>query len=276
MLTGLGLTLSMNRTGQGMLQDLDLREGYRRGLSRWTWIFAAALLGALVGYLVSAARPEVYQASALLGIGIDRNRAVVPDDITVRQSSDRVRALLLADDTLERAALEAGQTASGDSLPQSAEALRERIRLAERPDGWELIVFAESPATAEVLAGAWAKASLEEITTASLHALRAAEWQQVVYEASCRLQPAEAGAMWLCLSAPPGGDPEALPASLLAEVEASRGILPVFTYSLLREARATSRPVVWATGPLVLAGAILGGLVGVLTAVWRSRPSADG
>jgi hypothetical protein len=275
-LTGLGLTLSMDRTGPGMLQDLDLREGYRRGLSRWTWIFAAALLGALVGYLVSAARPEVYQASALLGIGIDRNRAVVPDDITVRQSSDRVRALLLADDTLERAALEAGQAASDDSLPQSAEALRERIRLAERPDGWELIVFAESPAGAEVLAGAWAEASLEQISNASVHALRAAEWQQVVYEASCRLQPAEAGAMWLCLSAPPGGDPEALPASLLAEVEASRGILPVFTYSLLREARATSRPVVWATGPLVLAGAILGSLVGVLTAVWRSRPSADG
>jgi hypothetical protein len=261
-----------------MLLDLSLQESYRRAFLRWQWIFAAAMVGGLIGYIWSAARPEVYQASAMLGIGIDRNRARVPDDITVRQASDRVRALLLADDTLEQAALKADLAVPGSSLNLSAMALREHIRLAERPDGWELIVFGESAADAEKLAGAWAEASMEQISGAILHALRAAEWQHVVYEASCRLQPADDGsatAIWLCTSAPPEGEAETIPLSLLAEVEASRGILPVFTYSLLREAESTDRPVAWATGPLVLAGAILGGVVGVAAAVWRKPSPAD-
>src|SRR3970040_1817505 len=85
-----------------MLSDFDLLGTYHRLLARWLWVCVMAVTAAFLGLLVSFARPMVYQASALVGVDIDRSRAEVPDDITVRQAYDRVRALLLADDTLQQ------------------------------------------------------------------------------------------------------------------------------------------------------------------------------
>jgi hypothetical protein len=248
-----------------MSSDFDLMDTYHRLLDRWTWVVAAGLVAALLGLLLSTFRPPLYEASTMLGIGIDRNRADVPDDITVRQASDRVRGLLLADDTLARAIILGGEGGSSDVSPEASAELRGRIRLAEEPDGWELIVASPTAAEAERMAQAWAEASLEGLATASLHAIRAAEWQNVLYEASCRLVPGGASgpARWLCHSAPPEGNADGIPASILAEVEASRGVLPVFTYSLLRGSTGTGYAVVWGRGTLILGAAIAGLVIGV-------------
>jgi hypothetical protein len=126
------------------------------------------------------------------------------------------------------------------------------------------------------MAQAWADASLEQLRSASYHAIRAAAWQSILYEASCRLVPAEAEggqARWSCRSAPPQGGSEAIPASILSEVEASRGILPVLSYTLLKDAAGASRPVAWGRGPMVLGGALVGLIVGCLIAgTWVRRP----
>jgi hypothetical protein len=54
------------------------------------------------------------------------------------------------------------------------------------------------------------------------------------------------------------------------EVRKSRGILPVFAYSLLSGATGTAEVVVWNRGSLVLGGAIIGLAVGAV--VVGSRP----
>ena len=242
-------------------------ETYRRVVKRWTWVVAAGLAAGLLGLLASLFRPPLYEASAVLGIGIDRNRADVPDDITVRQAFDRVRGLLLADDTLEKAILLGAEGEQAAALPETGTELRRRIRLAEEPEGWELIVVSRNGAEAERTAQAWAEVSLSGLESASLHAIRAAEWQNVLYEASCSLAPSASGqARWRCKSAPREGDPEALPPSILAEVEASRGVLPALTYSLLRGSTGTSHPVVWGRGTLILGAAIVGLVVGAFIA----------
>jgi hypothetical protein len=253
-----------------MSTDLDLVDIYRRLLARWHWAFAAALVGGLLGLAASYLRPPVYEASAVIEIGIDRSRAEVPDDVTVRQAHDRVRGLLLADDTLEWAAQSGGMVQEGS---EAVAALRSRIRLSEQPDGWRLTVLGASAGEAERLARAWADVSLSQIAEASRHAVRAAEWQGLLFEASCRLIPVEddpVDAVWLCRSAPPGGA-DAVPASILAEVEASRGILPVFSYSLVQKADGTAEPVLWGRGSLILGGALAGLAAGGIAAALRRR-----
>ena len=258
-----------------MRSDFDLLETYHRLLARWLWVFGIAMAAGVLGLLLSLSRPMVYQASALIGVDIDRSRADVPDDITVRQAYDRVRALLLADDTLQRA-LSGAALAGGElALPPSIAAFRDRIRLSERPDGWELIVLGGSAADAESLASAWAEASLEQVAAALLHAVRAAEWQNILYEASCRLQPGEpasTSAIWVCHSAPPLGSADGIPSSILSEVEASRGILPAFTYSLLQGPEGSARTVLWNRGSFGLGGALLGLVAGGLLAAFLKRP----
>jgi hypothetical protein len=166
-----------------MLSDFDVIDGYQRLVSRWYWVVAAGMIGGLIGLLASQFRPPVYQASALIGIGIDRGRADIPQEATVRQAYDRVRGLLLADDVLDRAVSLSAERAGGEPSAESSAAMRGRIRLVERPDGWELIVYGPAGPEAERLAQAWADASLEGIAAASVHALRAAEWQNILFEA---------------------------------------------------------------------------------------------
>jgi hypothetical protein len=245
-----------------MTSDFDPMLAYRRLVRRWTWVVAAGLVGGLLGLLASTLRAPLYEASAMLGIGIDRNRADVPDDITVRQAYDRVRGLLLADDTLERALRLGAAGAASASPRETGPELRGRIRLAEEPEGWELIVLGADGAEAERTAQAWADAGLEGLASASLHAIRAADWQGFLFEASCSLETGASGqARWRCQSAPPEGA-ETLPPSILSEVEASRGVLPVFTYSQLRGSAGSSRLVLWGRGGLILGATIAGMIVG--------------
>jgi len=255
--------------------DIDLAQTYRRLLSGWLWIIGAATLGGLLGLLAASVRLPMYEASAVVGIGIDRNRADVPDDVTVRQAFDRVRGLLLADDTVEAVIALASERSGGETSVASPRALREQLRLSERPDGWVLAVRSTDPLEAESLAQAWAEVAVGQLEVASIHAARAAAWQQTLYEAHCELLPAVSppgSARWVCRSAAPVVDPDTIPESILAEVEASRGILPVLTYPLLRGSSGTSRAVAWERGSLVLGGALLGLATGCMAVAFWRRP----
>jgi hypothetical protein len=255
-----------------MLNDVDLAETYHRLTARWLWVVAAAFLGGLVGLLASSVRPPQFEAEAVLGIAIDYARADVPDDITVRQAFDRVRGLLLADDTLESVLMLAAQRGGEPVTPQMRQAFRDRIRLSERPDGWVLAVQGADGQEVERLAQAWAETAVDQLNAASTHAIRAAEWQNQLYEVSCRLvSQGEGPARWVCRSAPPVGEAESIPASILAEVMASRGIPPVLTYSMLQDSRGTGREVVWGRASLVVGGAIAGLMVGALAVALRKN-----
>jgi hypothetical protein len=258
-----------------MNADFDPIQVYRRLLAGWMWIVGAGVIGGLLGLAVASMRPPLVEAKAVLEIGIDRSRADVPDDITVRQAYDRVRGLLLADDTLQEALALAAERGGGTS-GESVRALLERIRLSERPDGWVLAVAGADARETELLAQAWVDVALRQLETAATHATRAAEAQGALFEASCRLvtpEPGSEAALWLCRSAPPTGS-DSIPESILSEVEASRGILPAVSYSVLRGAEGTAQPVVWRRGSLILGGAIVGLLVGCLIVAARKRPAS--
>jgi hypothetical protein len=228
-----------------------------------------AVAGAALGAGVSRLRPPLFEASAMVDISVDAARTAPLGEITSQQAFDRVRALLLADETLLEAA---GR--SGTGIPvRDAAAVRARIRLAQRPDGWELLSYAHDPESAAVFANAWAEVAVERIESALLHALRAAELQQVLYESGCALtagNDSHPGALWVCTS----GEASQLPESLAQEVSQSHGILPIFTYAWTRRASGPDRPVAWTGAGFLLAGSLLG-LIGGFT--WAAlRGTADG
>jgi hypothetical protein len=208
----------------------------------------------------------VYQASAVLEIGIDYSRTEPLLDLTAEQAFDRVRGLLLSDETLQAAIDRSGL--EGVGVPQ----FRSRIRLGQQQSGWELMTFGEDPNEVAGLANAWAAVGVERIQDSMVHAIRAAQWQDVLYEASCELRPDENTpefAVWICHSARPEDDPDEIPLALLEEASLSHGILPIFTYSWLSQAHVPRQPIRWARAGLVLGGMAMGWLGGLAWAVAR-------
>lgn len=255
-----------------MDDDFDLALAYARILRRWPWVSLAAVAGGILGLLASFAQAPRYRSSAVIEIAVDYNRTAPAREVTVEQAFDRVRSLLLADETLEGAIRLSG--AAGIDVPE----VRSRIRLAHRPNGWELIVDGQDPAQAAALAEAWANVAMARLEEAMGHALRAAELQWALYQASCQLVADEAArqALWVCQSDVVEGDPATLAASLLAEASLSHGILPVFTYSVAQHAAVPRSPMVWDRGWLILAGAMAGMISGFTGAAFDPRISPTG
>lgn len=261
------------------MSDWEIRPGELAAqlVRRWLSIFALAVLGAIAGWGVSELRPPIYAATAVLGIGIDYGRTLPLDDRAEQVAMDRVRALLLSDETLEAALA----SLRGIQAPVStgAAALRRWIRLEDTRSEWQLTAYNANPNLAAAIANAWATAAMESLEQASWHAWRAAELQQELYGLGCILvlSPTDAPQpVWRCEATQPVADAEKVLGELLAETRLSRGVLPSLSYSLLQEAQAPMAPVFGGRGWLVLAGLACGALLGILAAAAggpRRRPS---
>jgi hypothetical protein len=70
--------------------------------------------------------------------------------------------------------------------------------------------------------------------------------------------------VWLCASGRPNIDSEELADDLLREVQQTRGILPIFTFSLLQDAQVPTDAIAWSRGSFILAGAMIGLLLGFI------------
>jgi hypothetical protein len=237
--------------------------------SRYWWAFyACIIIGGLTGIVFAVARKPLYEASSSLLMTIDRGRSIVIDDITVVQATDRVRALILSDETLEKALELLSESAYEKGGFDSIASFRSALRIAQHPASFELLVYTDEPKMAVAGANAWAKASLSALDEAYLHAIRAAELQNVLYEANCtltlRVDESQEQAVWLCTSGRGEVKAEDLPEEILEEVKASRGILPIFSFALGQEAQSPQNPILWARSSFIIAGLIVGVVLGMV------------
>lgn len=245
--------------------DLNLVRIYKTATRFWWLILSCAIIAGLLGLLFASTKASMYEGSASLIVSVDRNRAEIPDDITIYQADDRVRALILSDSTLERVIerLSSLQVAWWENPAE----LRSALRIAQGKTSIRLYFYADDPALAAAGANAWAEVSIEALEDAYEHAVRAADIQGALYEAHCSLdvpdQDESAPAVWVCSSAPSGLDVNDLPRALLDEVEASRGILPFYSFAIAERAAVPGEPVLWSRAGFVLAGLALGFLIGL-------------
>ena len=250
---------------------VDSRDLLLRLMRRWPWLLMAIIVGGALGLQAATLYPPVYEAVAVVGVGIDYGRTLPLDDEALRHAFDRTREVFLADETLEVVRAAEAQGAH----PVSANEVRDSLRLSEIGGGWELGVRAASPDAAARLANAWAAASLEALRVAAEHAWRAAELQSKWYITGCEFQPAATPSMpaaWACTTAPEEYDPEQTLSALEEEAVLSRGILPSMSFSMLQEATPPGTPLAGSRGMSVLAGLIAGAVVGLMLALaWRPR-----
>jgi uncharacterized protein involved in exopolysaccharide biosynthesis len=251
-----------------MAEGFSLNDLYHSASRYWWALFACMLIGGLTGIVIAATRQPLYEASASILVTVDRGRSVVVDDFTVVQATDRVRALILSDDTLKKALDLLSESASEMEVFDSIGSFRSALRITNSPASFELLVYANEPALAAEGANAWAKASLAELDEAYLHSLRAAELQNVLYEAHCTLTLLDDGsrkqAVWDCTSGKGEIEAADLPVEILEEVKASRGILPIFSFALGEEAVVPKSPLLWGRSVFILSGLVLGMLIGFL------------
>ena len=237
---------------------------FRRAIERWHWIFLAACLGGLVGLGVSFLRTPVYQATSILGIGIDYARSLPLDDDAEQHAFNRVRALLLSDDAILPVLLPEERESTDALAVDALNDFRSRIRLDQRGTRWELTVFDESPEKAASAANAWAENSLSVFEEAQMHAIRAIELQSVFNAISCRLEAdseTSNRSVLVCDALDPSMDPDEIVEGLVQESNLSRGILPSLSGAFVARANEARDPVIGGRGSLILAGVFIGLLI---------------
>ena len=258
-------------------QEIDLRTPALRVLLRWRWMLLSVLVGAALGLGISLLRPAEYLAQAAIAVSLDPTLTGPLELVVEDRALDRVHQLILSDETLaETLAVLQAEDPTNEAWAGVA-ALRPRLRLEERLARWELAATDRDPATAARIANAWAGVAVGRLDEARGHAWRVLELRGATHLVECYKrvpQDASEATFWECVASAPGFDPSES-AALQAEVQASRGILPSLSFEWVETAMPPSTPVVWDRGLMVLAGAALGLLAGVLlSAFMPERPAA--
>ncbi len=243
-----------------------------RLLRGWWLMVLLAVLGALLGRAAAAFLPPVYVAQAEYYVSFDFELFAAEHHLEyivaldLREPLGAVDDLIYADDVIAGAV----RRLQAEGLSISEDEFRARVRLDRYYTTWMFTARAADPQTAARLANAWAQAADPVLQEAYGHAVAA-------WESSLELALLET-----CFS---GGDLAAgnacagtnfasaaevsarlneATARLERERAASRRLDPAIRLELVRLAEVPAAPQRHAAGVLLLAGAALGWLAGVL------------
>jgi uncharacterized protein involved in exopolysaccharide biosynthesis len=257
-----------------------MESGFQRILSRWIVVIALGVVGAVIGLAFSATHPPRYEAKAVLGVSISyaitESLELVVEDRALNRASGIIQSDGVLSQVLEAVPASVRQ-AQGWQGPSD---LRKSLRLDPRLAQWELVAIDEDPTLAAMVSQLWAEAAIDALDEAARHAWRAAALIGEKLDLNCNrvevLQNATPVPLWDCSVEPPLTDPKAIEDGLVQETALSRGVVPDLTYELLQAAEPPAEPVLWSRGPLVLAGALMGVILGgaVALALPERRVSA--
>jgi len=246
-------------------------------LRRWWVLIVLGTCGALAGLAFSATHPPVYESKAVLGVSIDYGISQPLELVVEDRAVNRVVGLVVSDAVLAMALAEVPESIRLERGWRTPADLRPALRLDQRLAQWELVGSDRDPAIAQSLAAAWAAASVKALDEARVHAWRAAGLVGLPpMDVDCALRESSAGtgqpAQWQCRVTRVSASAEALQGQLQTELDASRGLLPNITYELLQMPVMPEEPVIWGRESLVLAGASIGFLIGLVVALaWPGR-----
>jgi hypothetical protein len=259
----------MGSTGEDMMQTakasalrIDSVALFQCIIRRWYVLIVGGILGGIVGLALASLRAPVYESMASLLVAVDYGGAEISKGLTIYQSLDRVRALILADDTLTAARGSMPGEATAGKIPANPTELRAHLRVAQTPSGFDLYTYFGDPNAGSDFTNAWAQVSLDELGQSFLHAVRASDLQRELYDSHCELGLSGEGAaqrvVWKCDTTDVDPAASELPEALLNEVRLSHGIPPFLSFSILEQAAPADGPVLWARSSLILGGTLAG------------------
>ncbi len=252
-----------------MPTEFSPREALERLLRGWPWLMALALLGGLLGWSLARLRPPVYETSAVVRVWLDAEQYA-------REQQTRNLTVILRENTLGWVEAVWSSPQLLNALPGADDLLEAQIQRFE--GRWLLTVRAHDPQRAAALADAWAAQalSLGETYLEAAHQARDLRRQAFVWQA-CLEQETEIAAFNACAEtdfAALGEVPPALnelEAEIAALDEQARHFSAALTFEQVAPAPIPTRPVLYSTAWLTLAGALLGGLAALFWLLLR-RP----
>jgi hypothetical protein len=247
---------------------------FKQATLSWWWVAILMIIGGLLGLFIHGFTPPIFEAQAIFSITIDYTRTGYLSDIQEDQAMRGIGSLIGSDLILQRtvmAALTKGLDITLDEFKQKS--------TLERGEFEWFIRFRDKDAhRAADLVNQWADNAFQELSDASLHALRAEELSNYLDSIETCLQRTTFGSD----AKAPCSFPN-LPIILeeiqktgeivYQEKEASRGLMPALSINLVEKSPVPSSPVVYNRNAFILAGSLIGLLIGIIfTFLWGNKP----
>ncbi len=246
---------------------------FKQAISRWWLVAFLMIIGGLVGLCLHNFSPAIYEAQAKFSVTIDYTRTGYLSDIQEDQAMRGIGSLIGSDLILQRT-VNAAHSASVDI---SLDEFKQKSTLERGDFNWFIRFRDKDAQKAADLVNQWADQANKEILDASQHAFRAEELFNYLDSIETCLQRTTFGSE----AKAPCSFPN-LPIILeviqktgeiaYQEKEASRGLMPALSISLVEKSQLPPSPVVFNRNTLVLAGSFIGLLFGILiTFLWGNN-----
>lgn len=262
-----------------MEYEFPLSTIIKRSIRDW-WILAAAgLLGAIIGWLIFAAKTPIYQAEGVISVGIDFTRTGQLSDIEEDQMIGVVGDILNSPDVITRVVDEAGEK----QINLDEGGFKKITKVERRQNQWILIVRQTDATIAKDLAELWTQTGYSRLVTSMAHAERAGHLQRYLDALESCLQKVTSSNMTTGLCGittlqDMQKELESTGKRMVEEKTAAQGMLSGTTITLTRLPEQPSGPILFRQGELIMVGCLCGLLVGILgiTTGWTDRLRRNG
>lgn len=233
---------------------------------RYWWVIVILMIfGALIGSIVHSVKPAVYEAKVLVNFSLDYNQTGPMTQFQEDYAVEVMGAVLRNPTVLQDLA----ELATNNGFPTSAQDLASHSRIERRMYTWVIRVFDPLPAKANWLAEQWAYLIDERVAYAYQHAVVAGELQRLLdaSEVCFANVPSANQPNSSCI----GINLEDLLGSITSMSEEiqyhrteSAGLAPYLLISKADVSPAEQEPIRQGRNMFLLAGSLLGGIVGIV------------
>jgi uncharacterized protein involved in exopolysaccharide biosynthesis len=254
-------------------RKLNLKTFFDLLLHQWPILVGLALLGGIIGFLLSYTLPPIYESKAIMAVGLDFDRDPPVEEKEQDRAESKVSALIQSDAVLEETLELLHQDSSIEFQLPALEELSSLVQVRKYFSHWHLAISHEDPVLVTEIVNVWAVVAEDALWEAYSHAQSALRLQEQLDGLQSRLED---------LIVQANSKPEIteqiveLEESILQleqdirnEVQLSQGVVTSLTFNLTNAAQLPDQPKTRARGDLILAGSFLGLLAGIVFFYFR-------
>ncbi len=249
------------------MNEFSPLEAFEQAIARWWLVAIIAICGGLIGLVFDRLNPPRYEADVLYSVNVNFSQTGNLDQFEEDLTINAAGALIHSTAVMEQVAAQARAQGIQVDVPTL-----DANYIFEREESSFTLRYQDAdPQKAAAIVNLWGEAGLNQLKQAYEHALKAFSLQRNIDQMETCLQRS--------VSVEPvygGCDLNSLQqiqvemqkenSSLGQEMAASKGVIPALQFDLVQKATVPSRPVVYDRNQLVLAGTLIGLLLGVWAA----------
>ena len=239
------------------MNDLIPRDDFELLLSRW-WLLAILIItGGLIGWIVSRSHPPIYEARASLVVNPNYSQLKGMNGNNSSLDTSNIVALV-------------SPKALGPTLIQGLDTHGVQIKIQnmqieQRESVWDLVVRSTDAQVSADMANAWIDLAYTTVEQASEHYLNLMVYtDEFNLLTSCKVDSTSEICTGISTSNPLIQQLQSLQEKMSVEKKASQGINTDISIRIESHADVPTKPATFAPGLLILAGAFVGLLLGIL------------